>query len=612
MISDNLTVPRPYRAIWITKSKALLPLLPLRGFIFMSMFVCAIVAIAFLVEKELKFLAAEGLVVSQPWVADNQLINRENYAKIQSSMSSPVFRSLGYSPPEHIDGRHRVLVIGDSFIWGDGLSNINITWWRQLQWELERRGYLNVDVVAAGVNGASTQDQYGWLTNGKLIEKTKPDIVVFGYVTNDPQMKDAKGNDMVKQMSPGAGVTLQSSALGRLFPNLAFELSTRISKKREHRPDNDTGYPYGLWELKILEGQNFKEYKALLSQLARTIEASSIPAFFVTTPNAPNAESFEVRYAPVRSAFKEAGIRLVDLLPPLLECCGNNAGQLVWGTNPANGHPGPRMTHFYASHIADILEKEYPHVLGLRAAEMKKFAPKLNDWLPASLAPRNVAPGEWEVDAHIDRSRLLFMPIEEPHFALNFERPVSVRRIRLYGGENITFRVWATVLDDLLNYELRDYVLVGEGKGGDVSITVPAEISGKRISSLRIVAVAGQMAAMEVAELAVKGIAASEGGAYYYPLPEFADSADSVDVPARSKLVLLEDGKALSHPHSLHDDIRKHGKGRYSHWQSGILFSSSDNSDPRSNGRRYSIGTAAGPSKAIRIGIDFNAQAVRL
>ncbi len=556
-------------------------------------------------------LAAKGLIVSTPWVADNQLINRENYAKIQNSMAKPVFRSLGYSAPAPVDGRRRILVIGDSFIWGDGLTNINIAWWRQLQWELERRGYRNVDVVAAGVNGASTQDQFGWLTSGKLLEQTRPDAVVFGYVTNDPQMKDANGKDLVRQMSPGAGVALQSSTIGRFFPNLAFELSARISKKREHTPNDQTGYPYDLWEMKILEGENFKEYKTLLHKLAKTLEESSIPAFFVTTPNAPNAESFEARYAPVRAAFKEAGIRLVDLLPPLLECCSYNAGQLVWSANPANGHPGPRMTQFYARHVADILEKEYPQALGSRAKDQDTAAPKINDWLPASLLPRQIAPGEWEMDTPDDRSRLLFMPIEEPHFALNFERPVSIRQIHLKGGADISYRLWATILDDQEHYELRDYVFLGGGKGGNVTVSVPPELSSKRITSLRIAVVAGQLAAKEVAELEVNKISGTEGKAYYYPLPDMAESADSSDAPIRSALVLLEDGKALSHSHSLHDDIRKQGGGRYSHWQDGILFASSDNSDPRSNGRRYSIGIASDSGKAIRVGIESNKQAVR-
>ncbi|MEI6503638.1 MAG: tetratricopeptide repeat protein, partial [Armatimonadota bacterium] len=56
----------------------------------------------------------------------------------------------------------------------------------------------------------------------------------------------------------------------------------------------------------------------------------------------------------------------------------------------------------------------------------------------------------------------------------------------------------------------------------------------------------------------------------------------------KSELVLLEDGKPLGPAHSLHQLIRDEGKGRYSHWgRTGLYFSSSDNSDPLTNGRQY-------------------------
>jgi hypothetical protein len=62
------------------------------------------------------------------------------------------------------------------------------------------------------------------------------------------------------------------------------------------------------------------------------------------------------------------------------------------------------------------------------------------------------------------------------------------------------------------------------------------------------------------------------------------------DRVGRSKLLLYEDGKLLGPPHSAHVEIMAQGKGRWSHWGArSIQFSSSDNSDPRTNGRQYRI-----------------------
>jgi hypothetical protein len=68
---------------------------------------------------------------------------------------------------------------------------------------------------------------------------------------------------------------------------------------------------------------------------------------------------------------------------------------------------------------------------------------------------------------------------------------------------------------------------------------------------------------------------------------------DSVPSPTSSNLLLFEDGRALGPPHSAHVYIREQGLGRYSHWNGWIIFSSSDGTDPRVNGRTYSIEASA-------------------
>jgi pectate lyase len=65
-------------------------------------------------------------------------------------------------------------------------------------------------------------------------------------------------------------------------------------------------------------------------------------------------------------------------------------------------------------------------------------------------------------------------------------------------------------------------------------------------------------------------------------------NGDSSGEPSRSTLILCEDEKRLGPAHSLHTDIRDKGLGRYSHWGAEVVFSTSDNSDPNTNHRRYS------------------------
>jgi hypothetical protein len=52
-------------------------------------------------------------------------------------------------------------------------------------------------------------------------------------------------------------------------------------------------------------------------------------------------------------------------------------------------------------------------------------------------------------------------------------------------------------------------------------------------------------------------------------------------------MLLTEDGRRLLHVGVRHDEMRKSGLGRYSHWGSWLYFAASDNSNPNTNGRNY-------------------------
>ena len=77
--------------------------------------------------------------------------------------------------------------------------------------------------------------------------------------------------------------------------------------------------------------------------------------------------------------------------------------------------------------------------------------------------------------------------------------------------------------------------------------------------------------------------------AWKIDLSDFELPGDSLDNFFHSRAILLEDGKKLGPPHTLHNIIRQDGKGAYSHWGAQLYFSSSDNTDPRSNGRTYVV-----------------------
>ena len=75
-----------------------------------------------------------------------------------------------------------------------------------------------------------------------------------------------------------------------------------------------------------------------------------------------------------------------------------------------------------------------------------------------------------------------------------------------------------------------------------------------------------------------------------YVVRVFGDQPpDDMLASERSRLVVLEDGRPLIAPHQPHTEIRSLGAGRYSHWGDHVLFSTSDNTNPLTNGRRYTV-----------------------
>lgn len=105
-------------------------------------------------------------------------------------------------------------------------------------------------------------------------------------------------------------------------------------------------------------------------------------------------------------------------------------------------------------------------------------------------------------------------------------------------------------------------------------------------------------------QLDAPGFAKEEGLAWLVDLssrqPRFTDLRSDVPAaPTRSSARIFENGRLLGPGHTVHEDIRRNGGGRYSHWQESLYLSTSDGSDPRTNGRRYEMKVGVALSSRI-------------
>jgi len=212
--------------------------------------------------------------------------------------------------------------------------------------------------------------------------------------------------------------------------------------------------------------------------------------------------------------------------------------------------------------------------------------PTFSSWEPPALEVRHAGASAWAIPFPDDARSLAVDPKNELHAKFDLGYPVAMRALELAAEEGSSFKAWVSVLDEK---GARELVQVGEGTGARVEMPIPPRLSGRKVAALRISYRPGGPRFETLAVLDPAKIVPELGKAYLANTPpEWGESDDPAHVD-RSTLVLLENGKPLGPAHAVHDSIRKLAGGRYSHWTGMIRFSSSDGSDPRANGRTYSV-----------------------
>jgi lysophospholipase L1-like esterase len=432
-------------------------LFPPYGLVYLSLFVLIVVAAIFLLDRVLIpktiFSGKIGGSASEEWKVEDDLIFRNNRAKIKN------FCPWETASHGVLKKSKLIVVLGDSFVWGEGHANMNDIWWRQLQRVLVNRGYRDIEVVACGKNGWSTNNQLEAAKN--IVPIYKPDLVIWSYTTNDPEEKRFNGERIVKRVKDVEAWNAyhrdltESDTFMTLFnrsrslvPHLAGLFSDVRYKKllSVSPPPHEIGYPYDEWELQLLEGENFKQYKATLQEVAQFFSEHS-PQFFVTLPNYPDRRHFSRRYRPVLRKMDKLDIPYYDLLPSFVQKYGEDKRPILqWGVNPVNAHPHKVTTHFYAEEVATIIEENYPSALPEKKVYHAPPVPYVNDWLPIEMKLKN-SNGTVHFLYPESTVNLLKMPFGYKYVQLNLAVPLKMRSIQLSGTDLVSAALSVTYED---------------------------------------------------------------------------------------------------------------------------------------------------------------------
>ncbi|MBI1880030.1 MAG: hypothetical protein HYR94_17735 [Chloroflexi bacterium] len=237
----------------------------------------------------------------------------------------------------------RIAVLGDSFIWGDGIPYDQV-WSHKLENKILTQ-YKNAELVSWGKNGWETIDEL------KFLEETgvnyNIDFLIVGFVTNDADV----GNYQQKYLKWQESTFFRYTA--KLFPRTIEFFSSHINILLYEKYLTD--YGYDNWREKLYSEDNLKQYLSVLWSISEFCEQNSIPLLFVLTPNTPDPD-FQEKYEKIIPLLEQAKINYLNLYPAVVREFKNYNPRQLWA-NPADSHPGTLLTEVYANEVFAYLQQ---------------------------------------------------------------------------------------------------------------------------------------------------------------------------------------------------------------------------------------------------------------
>jgi len=385
----------------------------------------------------------------------------------------------------------RILVLGDSFVWGYGLSNMNQIWWNIMAAELERRGY-DCEVYAVGFVKTSTYDELVWLKDTTVLEDIQPDIIIIGYVTNDPDLESLGMGFRYYLPSP-----FSSSArrvFSSLFPNLSRQVDSMwmVKCSQTENPHNNAEYGYTVltWLEKLVEEGNLEKYNAyVVEPLGEFARALGVPLLIIPTPNQPTIANFESHYKSVLPLFEQAGLPVYNPLALFAGQYSDTKYADYYHASPVDSHPGPATSLFLGQYAADVLEQEYGSIMTKSGSEGGQSAHliEINDWMPYEVRPQPIkesAGASQYAIAYPGRpSDFLRLPLKKGYIKLNFKYPVRISSVRIDGEDLLSAEMYTLAINGALGFDDQKPVSLGERRGTQC---VWEDGSGRYVTSLLI------------------------------------------------------------------------------------------------------------------------------
>ena len=328
------------------------------------------------------------------WDRENTFINYHLYLK---EGVGPDITTIDERNNNFNNKAKRVLVIGDSFVWGDGVTDPGMTVGMRIQDELNAMSKPGkFMVINKGKSGASTYNHAEYFTPEK-IKELAPDLIIYTYYVNDtvPNFNEKMicgDKDVCNQFSPQtapsyrACIAGEDDYLGKFvkkiirpnYPSLSSRLLVRKCDAIYQKLLKSKLSDEELWSNNKMNPW-FSTWKKAVATLAQNTEG--IPTYLAELYfNLPKEENDRE----VLNVFKDSGFKVIDM-PGALSIIKKN-GNAVLALNPVNSHSNSWLTKSYAQDIAKtVMEDQKKLAESQEAEEYKTEFNIMSSTLPSNL-----------------------------------------------------------------------------------------------------------------------------------------------------------------------------------------------------------------------------------
>ena len=292
-----------------------------KEWLFRSILVIGSIAITLIVLNKL-FYSGSGGSKTLESISYNDSINLAN--KAFSDKNPYGFTDVVHTKEKPVDVKFRIAVLGDSFIWGDGLPYEQV-WSHKLERRIKEK-YNGVEVLHWGCNGWQTKQHLAFYDTAGTDYNV--DLLILGYVDNDPDM------GYFKHMHYNYKENYRF--LYAIAPSMVGTILDRMYSRS-----------YAKWQKRLYEEENLGRYRTLLSQLKARFDRDSLTYFVVMTPACLDGRGCHQYYEVVKPTLGSVGFNYIDVFDTCLARLGHLPHDSI-RANPVNNHPGKLMTNIFA------------------------------------------------------------------------------------------------------------------------------------------------------------------------------------------------------------------------------------------------------------------------